>query len=158
MIVWDMSLSMSLIKLKYIIATGFGVGYIPVIPGTAGSLVALLIFIFLPLDHNIWLLICLILFCIGIWVSNTVETEKGKDPGIVVIDEYVGQWISLLFLPRTLWIFIAAFVLFRVLDIIKPFPAAKFEKIRGGTGIMMDDLIAGIYTNILIHLIMLLIY
>ena len=139
-------------KLKYIIATGFGVGYTPLFPGTAGSLVALLIFVFLPLDPIIWLLICLILFSIGIWVSNTVEMEKGKDPGIVVIDEYVGQWISLLFLPRTIWIFISAFVLFRVLDIIKPYPAQKFEKIRGGSGIMLDDLIAGIYTNIILHL------
>jgi phosphatidylglycerophosphatase A len=95
---------------------------------------------------------------IGIWASNTVETETGKDPGIVVIDEYVGQWISLLFLPRTIWIFIAAFILFRILDILKPFPAAKFEEIRGGAGIMLDDLIAGIYSNILIHLVIFLIY
>ena len=140
-------------RLKYIIATGFGVGYTPVIPGTTGSLVAVLIYVILPFEPVIWLAICLIFFFIGIWASDTVETEAGKDPGIVVIDEFVGQWISLLFLPRTIWFFIAAFVLFRILDITKPFPIAKFEEIRGGTGIMLDDLIAGIYTNIAIHLV-----
>jgi phosphatidylglycerophosphatase A len=81
-----------------------------------------------------------------------VEKDKGKDPGIVVIDEFVGQWIALLFLPRTFWIFVAGFIVFRILDIIKPFPAADLEELEGGVGIMLDDVIAAIYTNMAIHL------
>ena len=146
---------MNLKKFKYIIATGFGVGYFPLIPGSAGSLFALLLFVFIPLNAYIWLIISIFMFFIGIWTSGVVEKDKGNDPGIVVIDEYVGQWISLLFLPRILWIFVAGFIIFRILDIIKPFPAADLEEIEGGSGIMLDDIIAGIYTNIALHLILL---
>jgi phosphatidylglycerophosphatase A len=141
-------------KLKYILATGFGTGYAPYASGTVGSFAALLLYILIPLNSYLWLLISIILFFVGIWVSGMVERDKGKDPGIVVIDEFVGQWIALIFLPRMLWIFIAGFLIFRILDIIKPFPAANFEKIKGGTGIMLDDVIAGIYTNIILHLIL----
>jgi phosphatidylglycerophosphatase A len=98
------------------------------------------------------LAICTILFFVGVWVSGTVEKDKGKDPSIVVIDEFVGQWVALLFLPRILWIFIASFIVFRILDIIKPFPAADLEEIDGGIGIMLDDVIVAIYTNITLHL------
>ena len=143
---------MNLKKLKYIIATGFGTGYSPYAPGTVGSLVALLLFIFIPLDDYLWLGISITMFILGIWVSGTVEKDKEKDPGIVVIDEFVGQWIALIFLPRILWIFVAGFLLFRILDIIKPFPAADFEELEGGIGIMLDDLIVAIYTNIALHL------
>jgi phosphatidylglycerophosphatase A len=143
---------MNLIKLKYFIATGFGTGYSPYASGTAGSLVALLLYITIPLDNYIWLLICIIMFVIGIWASGSVEKDKGKDPGIVVIDEIVGQWIALLFLPRVLWIYIVSFLIFRLLDIIKPFPAADLEEIEGGAGIMLDDIIAGFYTNMALQL------
>jgi phosphatidylglycerophosphatase A len=143
---------MNLKKLKYIFATGFGIGYAPYIPGTIGSFVALLLFIFIPLQDYIWLAISIIMFFIGIWASGTVEKDKGKDPGIVVIDEIVGQWIALLFLPRILWIFIASFFVFRILDIIKPFPAADLEELDGGTGIMLDDIIVAIYTNVALQL------
>ena len=143
---------MNIKKLKYIIATGFGIGYAPIAPGTAGSLAALLLFIFIPIDDYIWLAISIIMFVIGIWVSGAIENDKGKDPAIVVIDEFVGQWIALVFLPRTLWIFIAGFLMFRFLDIIKPFPAADLEELDGGVGIMLDDIIAAIYTNMALHL------
>lgn len=141
-------------KLKYTLATGFGTGYFPFASGTVGSLAALLLFIILPLDDYIWLIISIVIFFVGIWVSGAVEKDEGKDPGIVVIDEFVGQWVALIFLPRTFWIFVAGFLLFRLLDIIKPFPAADLEEIEGGTGIMLDDIIAGIYTNIALHLIL----
>lgn len=143
---------MNLNKLKYIIASGFGTGYSPFASGTVGSLAALLLYIFIPLDDYLWLSICIIVFVIGTWVSGFVEKDRGKDPGIVVIDEFVGQWIALLFLPRTFWIFIAGFVIFRILDIIKPYPAAVLEELEGGIGIMLDDLIVAIYTNIILHL------
>ena len=146
---------MNLIRLKYILATGFGTGYSPYASGTAGSLAALLIFIFIPLSDYIWLGIIILMFIIGIWVSETVERERGTDPAIVVIDEFVGQWIALLFLPQMVWIFVADFLVFRLLDIIKPFPAADLEELGGGLGIMLDDIIAGIYTNIALHLTLL---
>jgi phosphatidylglycerophosphatase A len=98
------------------------------------------------------LAISIAMFFIGIWVSGFVEKDIGKDPGIVVIDEFVGQWLALLFLPKTIWILIAGFLVFRILDIIKPFPAADLEELDGGVGIMLDDVIAGIYTNIALHL------
>jgi phosphatidylglycerophosphatase A len=116
------------------------------------NLKKLKLFIFIPLQDYIWLAISIIMFFIGIWVSGTVEKDKGKDPGIVVIDEFVGQWIALLFLPRILWIFIAGFIVFRILDIIKPFPAADLEELDGGIGIMLDDIIVAIYTNVALHL------
>jgi phosphatidylglycerophosphatase A len=146
---------MNIKKVKYLIATGFGIGFIPLIPGTAGSIAALFLFIIIPVNDYIWLTICILMFFLGIWVSGEVEKNEGKDPKIVVIDEFVGQWIALLFLPRITWIFIAGFVIFRILDIIKPFPAADFEEIEGGSGILLDDVIAGIYTNIALHLILL---
>jgi len=142
-------------KLIYLIATGFGTGYAPYAPGSAGSLSALLLFIIVPLDDFTWIAICIIMFIIGIRVSGTVEKEKGKDSAIIVIDEFVGQWVALLFLPRMVWIYVAGFFVFRLLDILKPFPAADLEELDGGLGIMLDDIIAGIYTNIALHIILL---
>ncbi len=139
-------------KLKYLIATGFGSGYSPYIPGTVGSFVALIIFILIPVNHYIWLGICIVSFILGLWASSVVEKDQGKDPRIVVIDEFVGQWVALLFLPRIMWVFITGFILFRILDIIKPFPAADMEDYEGAPGIMLDDIIAGVYTNMAIQI------
>ena len=138
-------------KISYLIATGFGSGYFPIASGTAGSLVALIIYIFFPLDPVYWSVITILTFILGVWAAGVVEKDLMKDPGIVVIDEFVGQWIALLFLPKTMWIFIASFLLFRLLDIIKPYPARQVEHLRGGMGIMLDDVFAGIYTNILLQ-------
>ena len=135
-------------KLKYFLATGCGIGYVPFFPGTLGSLFALVIYIVVTLNHTTWLIICIVTFFTGTWVSQVVERDKGKDPGMVVIDEFVGQWVTLLFLPRIPLIFITGFFLFRILDILKPFPAKKMEDLNGGLGIMMDDLVSGIYANI----------
>jgi phosphatidylglycerophosphatase A len=153
---FDKLMIMYIKKLKYLIATGIGSGYSPYVPGTVGSLLALLIFILFPLSSFIWLGISTAIFIIGIWASGIVEKDYGKDPRIVVIDEFVGQWIALLFLPRTVWIYAAGFILFRILDIIKPFPANKVEKIHGGTGIMLDDLIAAVYANLALQLVLIL--
>ena len=99
-------------------------------------------------------MICIVTFFIGTWVSQAVESDKGKDPGIVVIDEFVGQWVTLLFLPRIPLIFISGFFLFRIIDILKPFPARKMEDLKGGPGIMLDDLVSGIYANIGLRIIL----
>ncbi len=138
-------------KIAYLIATGFGSGYFPIAPGTAGSLVALFLYIVFPWDLFYWSVIIAVTFLLGVWAAGAVEKDMKKDPGIVVIDEFVGQWLALLFLPKMVWIFIASFFLFRILDIIKPYPARRIENLHGGMGIMLDDVIAGIYANIILQ-------
>jgi len=84
---------------------------------------------------------------LGIWAGGRVERALGtKDPGVVVIDEVAGMILSALTLPRTVGVLLAAFVLFRVFDIWKPFPARQSQSLAGGLGVMIDDLIAGLYT------------
>ncbi|MBN1783322.1 phosphatidylglycerophosphatase A [bacterium] len=135
-----------------LIATGFYSGYSPIAPGTAGSAVALLIFWFVPFLRA-WNLLaaCLVFLFLGVRSATEVEKMAGKkDPGIIVIDEIVGMWLSLLFLPAAMhavW-WIAAFFLFRLFDIVKPFPADSSQKLQGGWGVMIDDVIAGVYANL----------
>jgi len=140
-------------KVAYIFGTGLGSGYVPVAPGTAGSLAALLIYYMIPLPDSCWLLITAIFFLLGLWSSSVIEKELGKDPSRVVIDEWVGQWLTLLFLPRSTLTMLTGFFLFRVLDIIKPFPAQKSQQLKGGLGIMIDDVIVALYGNIVLQII-----
>jgi phosphatidylglycerophosphatase A len=144
-------------KLAYILGTGLGSGYVPWVPGTAGSFCALLIFYLLPLADSYWLIVIAILFAAGIWSSARIEQDRGvQDPPQVVIDEWVGQWLALLFLPRSGLILLLGFLIFRIMDILKPFPARESQAIKGGWGIMIDDVIAAVYTNLTIRLILLL--
>lgn len=134
------------------IGSGFFSGYSPVASGTAGSAVAVLFFL-IPGFHTpeILLPVTLLTFILGGAAADKLEKIYGQDPAIVTIDEIVGMWISLWFVPIT-WINVAlAFLIFRILDILKPFPAQYFDSKRGGWNIMLDDVIAGIYTNIIIH-------
>ena len=149
-------------KTGWIIATWFGSGLLPKAPGTWGSLAALPIAYLISAFTGAHVLITGIisLFCIGIWASNKVEesTQK-KDPGFIVVDEVVGQWIALLplpflydfFTPYLFFVPITAisFFTFRLFDIWKPWPIKYVEmKVPGGLGIMVDDVIAGIYALI----------
>ena len=105
-------------------------------PGTAGSAVALV-------------LVLVAVTLAGIWAGSRVERAlDAKDPGIIVIDEVAGMFLSVLFLPRTIPVLAAAFLLFRAFDIVKPFPVRRFERLPGGIGIMADDLAAGVYANV----------
>lgn len=137
------------------IATGCYSGYSPIAPGTAGSILGLLIFWLIPGFRGYLLLsICMITFFIGVWAATQVEKmEKKKDSGIIVIDEIVGMWLSLVFLPISMhfiW-WIGAFFLFRLFDIIKPFPAGRSQSLKGGWGVMIDDVFAGIYANLVLQ-------
>ena len=144
-------------KIAYILATGLGSGYSPVIPGTAGSFTAVLLFLLIPDLFIVQLfLICLVYFT-GVWASKIIEADQGKDPGIVVIDEIAGQWIALLFLPLSMKAVLTAFILFRVFDIWKPFPVNYMEKLPHGWGIMTDDVIAGIYANLSAQIVLMII-
>ena len=125
------------------LASGFGSGFFPVAPGTAGSLVALLLGGGL-LHVSIWALIFAALLAIGIGLWAIRAAEGGADPGWVVIDEFAGQWIALLGLARPSLIgLLAAFALFRLLDIVKPGPVAWADRRKDSVGVMGDDVIAG---------------
>jgi phosphatidylglycerophosphatase A len=137
-----------------LIATGFYSGYSPFAPGTAGSIVGCLFFL-IPGFENYYLLPIAIVavFFIGVITSNQMEKQLGEDPPPVVIDEIVGMWISLLFLPKGLIVAFTAFIFFRIFDIVKPQPARYMERFQHGWGIMLDDVFAGIYANLTTQLL-----
>lgn len=140
------------------IASGFGTGYLPKAPGTWGALGGFLIILPFYLsnfgNHDILLLSLIILFtALGVWSANMVESEWGHDPKKVVIDEMVGFWISVVLIKFSWFNFIVAFALFRLYDIFKPLGIRKAEKLKGGTGVMADDIVAGIYANVTLRLI-----
>jgi len=144
-------------RLSIWIATGLGCGYFPVAPGTAGSAAGLALVIALRQTSlgPAGLRVCLgsltaLLFVLGVWSAGKAERVFGRvDPGQVVIDEVVGQMLTFVATPRITWIgLIAGFILFRAFDIAKPFPARRAERIPGGWGIMLDDVVAGLYSLI----------
>ncbi|HEX6163927.1 MAG TPA: phosphatidylglycerophosphatase A [Vicinamibacterales bacterium] len=135
-----------------VFVASFGyVGYFPIAPGTAGSLAALALFAVIKWIGvtTIELGAIIAVFAIGVWAAHGTEAALGrKDPGIVVIDEVLGMLITLAVLPLS-WLGIAlGFLLFRVLDVIKPYPAAQLEHLHGGLGIMADDAVAGLYAHL----------
>ena len=134
-------------------ASAFFSGYSPVASGTVGSAVGAAIY-FIPGFESFTLIgpSILIVFIFGIKAAHAMEQRYGHDPAEVTIDEVVGMWISFFLLPKNILITLTAFFIFRFLDIVKPFPARKFDTMHGGFGIMMDDVVAGIYTNIIIQL------
>jgi phosphatidylglycerophosphatase A len=138
-----------------------GVGYLPLMPGTFGSLVGVGIFVLLTRSVAAvpLVLIAIVVFTlVGIWAASRTEELAGrKDPGKVVVDEVAGQLISLL--PLTIFVIsplsvIVSFTLFRFFDIVKPYPARRFEALPGGYGIMCDDFVAGIYGALFTSLIL----
>ena len=139
--------------LAKVVATAFGSGYSPVAPGTAGSLVGLALFV--PLAGRslpVQLAAVAIVTVVGALAGGRVATILGlEDPGLVVVDEVAGQWVTLLALPFTPVIAVAGFLLFRVMDIVKPWPARDLENLPGGWGIMADDLAAGVYAHLVLR-------
>lgn len=138
-----------------LIGSGFFTGYIPFASGTFGSLAALLIY-FIPGFENPFVIIpaTLIFTGYGVLLGNKFEKLYGKDPSECTVDEVVGMWITLLFLPKNIVIAVIAFFVWRLFDIVKPYPARKLESLPGGIGIMIDDVVAGIYSLITLHLIL----
>lgn len=133
-------------------------GFVPFAPGTVGSLVGLAVYVGLrsagaPLVADLALLT--LMFAIGVWSATVAERYFGlEDPGEVVIDEVVGMLVTLVFTGAGWSGAIAGFFLFRILDIVKPYPAGRLERLRGGLGIMADDVMAGIYANVALRVLM----
>jgi phosphatidylglycerophosphatase A len=128
------------------VASAGGAGFAPVAPGTAGSFVAAAGLWLIPFTQSGLLAALVVVTAAGVWASMRVERMLGeKDPGVVVIDEVAGMMFSALLMPRTLAVLASAFVLFRVFDVWKPFPAHQSQALSGGWGVVADDLIAGGY-------------
>lgn len=137
-----------------VFASALFTGYSPVASGTFGSLIGLAVY-FIPGFELPFLIMpaSMLVFALGVKASETMERRYGHDPAEVTIDEVVGMWISLLLLPKNLVVAGTGFIIFRVLDIVKPFPAKKFDSRKGGFGIMMDDVVAAVYTNVILHFV-----
>jgi phosphatidylglycerophosphatase A len=143
------------LKQLSVFVASFGyVGYFPFAPGTAGSAAALALFAFIR-----WIGVPAVelgaivaVFVIGVWAADGTEKALGRtDPGIVVIDEVLGMLITLALLPVSMLGIFVGFLLFRALDVIKPYPARQFESLHGGLGIMADDAMAGVYSYLIMR-------
>jgi phosphatidylglycerophosphatase A len=138
-------------RLAVFIATVGYCGYFPFAPGTVGSLAGLAAYLLVWWTQSavVEVLLIAVLFAAGVWAGTIAERFFGGiDPGPVVIDEVVGMLITLAFIPMSLPGAIAGFVLFRIFDIIKPYPAGRFERLHGGLGVMADDVMAALYANV----------
>ena len=144
-------------RLALFISTCGYVGYVPFAPGTFGSAAGLAVFYAVRSTGStlVELLAIVLLFAVGIWSGTAAEHHfGGVDPGPIVLDEVVGMLITLALLPVSPMGAFVGFVVFRVLDVIKPFPSAQFEKLPGGLGVMADDGMAAIYGNIVMRALM----
>ncbi len=137
-------------------ATFMGTGYIPFAPATATSLIVCFAIWFLFKHPLTYMLAASLLFIIGIWSSSNLEQYWGEDNGKIVIDEVVGIIIALFLIPHSILLFALGFILFRFFDIIKPYPINVSQYLPGGWGVMVDDIIAAIYSNIALWLFIIL--
>ena len=142
-------------RLAWFIGAGLGSGLFPVAPATAGSLLALAIYWWSPLTGDDPALFVLIAagFLLGIWATGKMSTADNPDPKQAVWDEFIGMWATCVLLPKTLPWLAAAFICFRILDIWKPWPIRRLERLHGGLGIMADDLLAGIFGAVILNVI-----
>ena len=150
-----------MIDLRVIIASGFGSGFLPVAPGTWGSALACLIALSL-MGLGFWdaqMIVCiatLLAVFAGYWSIQKLPSNWTEDDGRIVIDEMAGLFISLIFVPLDIYTIGGAFILFRLFDIIKPFGIRKIDKAGSNWSVMGDDILAGIYSNFVLQLILLL--
>jgi len=138
--------------LKHIATLGF-IGYIPVAPGTFGSLAALAAFMFLRPSISLQVAILLIMIPLATISSHVAERLLNeKDSSHIIIDEFCGYFLAVPFVPYSAGYALAAFFLFRFFDILKPFPVGRMEKLKGGIGIVADDIMAAIYANAILQI------
>ena len=144
------------VELSEWLATCFKIGHLPIAPGTWGSLAAIIgWWLWLQyLDPLVFIVLIIAIFTIGVFATNTIIDHTGeKDPSRVIIDEVAGQWLGLLILPDGMLYIAGAFVLFRFLDIFKPWPIRQMEQFPKGWGVMLDDTLAGLLTLGLIQVV-----
>ena len=144
-------------RLAVFIATAGYCGYFPIAPGTVGSAAGLVVYILVWWTQSPIVEVGLIvaLFAAGVWAGTVAERYFGGiDPGPIVIDEVVGMLITLAFIPVGWSAALAGFVLFRIFDVIKPYPAGRFERLHGGLGVMADDAMAAVYANLVLRALM----
>jgi phosphatidylglycerophosphatase A len=142
-------------RLATILASGFGFGYGPIAPGTWGSLPGVALAWALGRTDRPWALAAgaVVVTAVGLWAADRAAALWGEeDPGRVVVDEIAGQMVTLAFLPPAPGVLALGFVLFRLFDVWKPWPARRLEDLPGGAGIMADDLAAGAYANLVLRL------
>lgn len=148
-------------RLAVFLATAGYSGYFPIAPGTVGSAVGLVVYAAIrwlnpPYFAAAELAVIVCLFAAGVWAGTTAERYFGGiDPGPIVLDEVVGMLLTLALIPVGVTGAIAGFVLFRIFDVIKPFPARRLEALHGGLGVMADDAMAAVYANVSLRLLML---
>lgn len=141
------------------ISTTFGLGYFPLAPGTIGSAAAIIGLWFLPqLPVTIWLPLLVMLFLVGVWAATLAERSWGHDAGRINFDEVIGMAVTVIAVPKYYLVYIVSFFVFRFFDIVKPFPINISQKLSGGWGVMTDDVLAGIYGNMVIQIVFRLIY
>ena len=139
-------------RLGLFIATCGYLGYVPVAPGTFGSAAGLVVFAAVRWSGSpaLELAVIILLFAVGVWSANVAERHfGGVDPAPVILDEVVGMLITLAFLPVNVTGAVVGFLLFRLFDVVKPWPARRLEMLPGGFGVVLDDVMAGIYGNLL---------
>ena len=144
-----------MMRLALLVCTVFGVGYSPIAPGTAGSAAGLVfyaLFRWLGLSPAVEAAGIVAIFVVGTWSGTLAEKHFGTtDPGAGVIDEVAGMLVTLYLLPVSWTIALVGFVVFRVLDVLKPFPARQLESLHGGLGMMADDVMAAVYGNLILR-------
>lgn len=137
------------------IAQGAYAGRSPVAPGTAGTLAGVLLYLWMRgLSPALYIAVCFLLFVIGTWAAGRAEDILGsKDHPSIVIDEVAGYTVSMFLVPPAWGFMMTGFLLFRFFDIVKPYPLKRFQELRGGPGVMLDDIGAGIYTNLVLRIV-----
>ncbi|MFA3781993.1 phosphatidylglycerophosphatase A [Melioribacteraceae bacterium 4301-Me] len=145
--------------IEKIIGSVFFTGYFPWATGTFASFIALCFYLIPGFENPTLLLILIsVLIVFGIGLAEKFEKSYGKDPKEFTLDELIGTWISFLFLPKSIFLIVPAFLIWRIMDIIKPFPIRKIEKLRGGWGVVLDDVVAAFYSFIIIQITLNLFY
>ena len=135
-------------SLATLVATVGGLGFLTRAPGTLGSAVAVVFYLICPVPW--WGILAA--GALGAWAANLCARERGADdPGFIIVDEVVGMWASLYAIPLAFTL--PAFFLFRIVDIVKPFPVSSAEKLPGGLGIMADDVVGGVICNVILQAI-----
>ncbi|MCG8431866.1 MAG: phosphatidylglycerophosphatase A [Candidatus Omnitrophica bacterium] len=144
---------MTAFLVRVVSTVGF-VGYLPLIPGTFGSFAALGVYCFIADSPFLYTAVTIAVIAAGFAVSGRMERVSGrKDPGCVVIDEVAGMLLALWGVCPDIRYVVLGFVFFRILDTFKPYPAGVLQRLKGSTGIMADDLIAGVYANLVLQVI-----